>query len=99
MVSCGRDNVRVWRVRNGSLRSAPVNLGQTSIAEFTDVCFEAPSTPGLEPADKLVWVNNDVKVIQHSQYRENVCNISMQMEKPELKELRTMVDLHEKQEF
>uniref|UniRef100_A0A7N5ZRL7 WD repeat-containing protein 90 n=1 Tax=Anabas testudineus TaxID=64144 RepID=A0A7N5ZRL7_ANATE len=26
MVSCGRDNIRLWRVRNGTLRSCPVNL-------------------------------------------------------------------------
>lgn len=55
MVSCGRDNLRVWRVRNGNLRSAPVNLGQVTVAEFTDVCFGASSTPGMEPADKLVY--------------------------------------------
>ncbi|XP_063961233.1 WD repeat-containing protein 90-like isoform X2 [Lytechinus pictus] len=57
MISCGRDNVRVWRVRNGSLRSAPVNLGQVTVAEFTDVCFEAPSTPGMEPADKVAYAS------------------------------------------
>ncbi|XP_022092508.1 WD repeat-containing protein 90-like isoform X1 [Acanthaster planci] len=54
MVSCGGDNVRVWRVRNNSLRSAPVNLGDFHVAEFTDICFEA-SQPGLEPADKFVY--------------------------------------------
>ncbi|XP_071478368.1 WD repeat-containing protein 90-like [Diadema antillarum] len=55
MLSCGRDNVRVWRVRNGTLRSAPVNLGQTSVAEFTDVSFEVPTSPGMEPADKIAY--------------------------------------------
>jgi hypothetical protein len=53
MVSCGRDNVRVWRVRNNTLRSAPVNIGDFHVAEFTDICFEA-TQPGLEPADKFV---------------------------------------------
>ncbi|XP_033641678.1 WD repeat-containing protein 90-like [Asterias rubens] len=54
MVSCGRDNVRVWRVRNNTLRSAPVNIGDFHVAEFTDICFEA-TQPGLEPADKFVY--------------------------------------------
>lgn len=40
MVSCGRDNVRLWRIRNGSLRSCPVNLGEYHSQDFTDVAFE-----------------------------------------------------------
>ncbi|XP_039991620.1 WD repeat-containing protein 90 isoform X3 [Xiphias gladius] len=40
MVSCGRDNIRLWRVRNGSLRSCPVNLGEYHSLEFTDLAFE-----------------------------------------------------------
>uniref|UniRef100_A0A673Z2P0 WD repeat-containing protein 90 n=1 Tax=Salmo trutta TaxID=8032 RepID=A0A673Z2P0_SALTR len=40
MVSCGRDNVRLWRVRSGSLRSCPVNLGEYHALDFTDVAFE-----------------------------------------------------------
>ncbi|XP_041829959.1 WD repeat-containing protein 90 isoform X2 [Melanotaenia boesemani] len=40
MVSCGRDNVRLWRVRNGTLRSCPVNLGEYHSIHFTDVTFE-----------------------------------------------------------
>ncbi|XP_041818547.1 WD repeat-containing protein 90 [Chelmon rostratus] len=40
MVSCGRDNVRLWRVRNGALRSCPVNLGEYHSMDFTDVAFE-----------------------------------------------------------
>uniref|UniRef100_A0A8C4E0D1 WD repeat-containing protein 90 n=1 Tax=Dicentrarchus labrax TaxID=13489 RepID=A0A8C4E0D1_DICLA len=40
MVSCGRDNIRLWRVRNGTLRSCPVNLGEYHSMDFTDVAFE-----------------------------------------------------------
>lgn len=39
MVSCGRDNIRLWRVRNGILRSCPVNLGEYHSLDFTDVAF------------------------------------------------------------
>ncbi|KAF3853462.1 hypothetical protein F7725_014150, partial [Dissostichus mawsoni] len=40
MVSCGRDNIRLWRVRNGTLRSCPVNLAEYHSLDFTDVAFE-----------------------------------------------------------
>ncbi|XP_069547580.1 WD repeat-containing protein 90 [Brachyistius frenatus] len=40
MVSCGHDNIRLWRVRNGTLRSCPVNLGEYHSMDFTDVAFE-----------------------------------------------------------
>uniref|UniRef100_A0AAQ4Q091 WD repeat domain 90 n=1 Tax=Gasterosteus aculeatus aculeatus TaxID=481459 RepID=A0AAQ4Q091_GASAC len=40
MVSCGRENIRLWRVRNGALRSCPVNLGEYHSLDFTDVTFE-----------------------------------------------------------
>ena len=54
MVSCGRDNVRVWRVRDGALRSAPVNLGEYHTMEFTDVCFAAGYEATKEPSDRLL---------------------------------------------
>nr|XP_004562530.2 WD repeat-containing protein 90 isoform X1 [Maylandia zebra] len=40
MVSCGRGNIRLWRVRNGTLRSCPVNLDEYQTLDFTDVAFE-----------------------------------------------------------
>uniref|UniRef100_A0A665V876 WD repeat-containing protein 90 n=1 Tax=Echeneis naucrates TaxID=173247 RepID=A0A665V876_ECHNA len=40
MVSCGHDNIRLWRVRNGTLRSCPVNLGEYHSLDLTDVAFE-----------------------------------------------------------
>ncbi|KAF6734778.1 WD repeat-containing protein 90 [Oryzias melastigma] len=36
MVSCGRDNIRLWRVRNGTLRSCPVDLGEYRSLDFSD---------------------------------------------------------------
>ncbi len=44
MVSCGLGNIRLWRVRGGSLRSCPVNLGQYHSLEFTDLAFELGHT-------------------------------------------------------
>ncbi len=41
MVSCGWDNVRLWRVKEGSLRSCPVNLEEHHQMHFTDVAFQA----------------------------------------------------------
>ena len=55
MVSCGRDNVRVWRVKEGALRSAPVTLGDYQGMEFTDVCFEACGNTDTEPEHKLLY--------------------------------------------
>jgi len=55
MISCGRDNVRLWRVKDGALRSAPVNLGDCRASfEFTDCCFEAGLEPTKDPLDRLM---------------------------------------------
>ncbi|XP_068121033.1 WD repeat-containing protein 90-like [Hyperolius riggenbachi] len=56
MVSCGKDNVRLWRVRSGSLRSCPVNLGEYHRCEFTDLAFEAVHSPEREPEDRTLYV-------------------------------------------
>jgi hypothetical protein len=52
MVSCGRDNIRLWRVKEGQLRSAPVNLAEHHSMEFTDVAFEAGYHADRDPSDK-----------------------------------------------
>ena len=54
MVSCGRDNVRLWRVRGGSLRSCPVNLGEYHALDFTDVAFEEGHCGDKEPEDRTL---------------------------------------------
>ncbi|XP_061455789.1 WD repeat-containing protein 90 isoform X2 [Rhineura floridana] len=56
MVSCGRDNVRLWRVRSGALRSCPVNLGECRSMEFTDLAFEAGHSTQREPEDRTLFV-------------------------------------------
>ncbi|KAM3917263.1 WD repeat-containing protein 90 [Leptodactylus fuscus] len=56
MVSCGRDNVRLWRVRSGALRSCPVNLGEYHNLEFTDLAFEAGHSPERELEERTLYV-------------------------------------------
>ena len=54
MVSCGRDNIRLWRLKDGTLRSAPVNLADYHGMDFTDICFEAGYSASRKPEDKLM---------------------------------------------
>ncbi|ESP04065.1 hypothetical protein LOTGIDRAFT_230310 [Lottia gigantea] len=55
MVSCGKENIRLWRVKEGSLRSAPVNLTEHHNMDLTDICFEACVQPDRESANKLLY--------------------------------------------
>ncbi|XP_068921625.1 WD repeat-containing protein 90 [Petaurus breviceps papuanus] len=56
MVSCGRDNIRLWRIRSGTLRSCPVNLGEYHALEFTDLAFEEGHVADREPEDRTLFV-------------------------------------------
>ncbi|XP_070810969.1 WD repeat-containing protein 90 [Pituophis catenifer annectens] len=56
MVSCGRDNVRLWRIQSGALRSCPVNLGEYRSLEFTDLAFEVGHSTQREPEDRTLFV-------------------------------------------
>ncbi|XP_053327870.1 WD repeat-containing protein 90 [Spea bombifrons] len=56
MVSCGRSNVRLWRLRGGSLRSCPVNLGEYNHLEFSDLAFEVGHSPEREIEDRTLYV-------------------------------------------
>ncbi|KAM4024166.1 LOW QUALITY PROTEIN: WD repeat-containing protein 90 [Anomaloglossus baeobatrachus] len=58
MVSCGRDNVRLWRVRSGALRSCPVNLGEYHNLEFTDLAFEVGHSPEREVDERTLYVSS-----------------------------------------
>ncbi|XP_016889554.1 WD repeat-containing protein 90 isoform X2 [Cynoglossus semilaevis] len=58
MVSCGRDNIRLWRVRNGTLRSCPVNLGEYHSLDFTDVAFEEGNTSAAHPEDQTLFASS-----------------------------------------
>jgi len=44
MVSCGRSNIRVWRLKESSLRSAAIPLGEHHVQEFTDICWDFEPT-------------------------------------------------------
>ncbi|XP_045924452.1 WD repeat-containing protein 90 [Micropterus dolomieu] len=58
MVSCGRDNIRLWRVRNGSLRSCPVNLGEYHSMDFTDVAFEEGNSSNWHLDDRTLFASS-----------------------------------------
>uniref|UniRef100_A0A8C3NHU3 WD repeat-containing protein 90 n=1 Tax=Geospiza parvula TaxID=87175 RepID=A0A8C3NHU3_GEOPR len=70
MVSCGRDNIRLWRVRSGALRSCPVPLGDYHALEFTDLAFE--EGPQQEPEDRALFVCSRSGHVLEVDYK-NVC--------------------------
>ncbi|RUS87769.1 hypothetical protein EGW08_004515 [Elysia chlorotica] len=55
MASCGQDNIRIWRVKEGSLRSSAVALGEYTSMEFTDICFEQALHVDSEPESRLFY--------------------------------------------
>uniref|UniRef100_A0A3P9M4E0 WD repeat domain 90 n=1 Tax=Oryzias latipes TaxID=8090 RepID=A0A3P9M4E0_ORYLA len=55
MVSCGRDNIRLWRVRNGTLRSCPVDLGEYRLLDFSDVTFEEGNASHKHVDDRTLF--------------------------------------------
>ncbi|KAM9424099.1 WD repeat-containing protein 90 isoform 2-T2 [Pholidichthys leucotaenia] len=58
MVSCGRENIRLWRVRNGTLRSCPVNLGEYHSLNFTDVAFEEGNSFDHHVDDRTLFASS-----------------------------------------
>ncbi|POI33813.1 hypothetical protein CIB84_002434, partial [Bambusicola thoracicus] len=72
MVSCGRDSVRLWRVRNGALRSCPVNLGEYHALEFTDLAFEEGHSAAREPDDRTLFICSRSGHVLEVDYK-NVC--------------------------
>ncbi|XP_043935318.1 WD repeat-containing protein 90 [Protopterus annectens] len=72
MVSCGRDNIRLWRVRSGSLRSCPVNLGDYHAMEFTDVAFEEGHIPDQDPEDRTLFACSKAGHILEVDYKNVV---------------------------
>ncbi|XP_077642916.1 WD repeat-containing protein 90 isoform X4 [Lonchura striata] len=70
LVSCGRDNIRLWRVRSGALRSCPVSLGEYHSLEFTDLAFEAGPAP--EPEDRALFVCSRSGHVLEVDYK-NIC--------------------------
>lgn len=41
MISCGWNNIRFWRIKEGCLKSSPVNLEDQRGTRFTDIQFES----------------------------------------------------------
>lgn len=55
LVSCGNDNIRFWRIRHGSLRSCPVDLGGHGSVNFTDIAFGAKDPLSADPTVRKVY--------------------------------------------
>uniref|UniRef100_U3JPK0 WD repeat domain 90 n=1 Tax=Ficedula albicollis TaxID=59894 RepID=U3JPK0_FICAL len=74
MVSCGRDNVRLWRVRSGALRWCAVALGEYHSLDFSDLAFE--EGPGREqeqePENRVLFVCSKSGHVLEVDYK-NVC--------------------------
>ena len=41
MISCGWNNIRFWRIKEGHLKSSPVNLEDQRCTRFTDIQFQS----------------------------------------------------------
>ena len=57
MVSCGWDNVRLWRVKGGgggALRSCPVDLEEHHGMHFTDVALQPGYHSDSQLADRYL---------------------------------------------
>ncbi|KAM7038912.1 WD repeat-containing protein 90 isoform 2-T2 [Acridotheres tristis] len=72
MVSCGRDNIRLWRVRSGALRSCPVTLGEYHSLDFTDLAFQEGPGPEQEPENRVLFVCSRSGHVLEVDYK-NVC--------------------------
>ncbi|CAM9653813.1 unnamed protein product, partial [Lampetra fluviatilis] len=79
LVSCGRDNVRVWRLQNGSLRSCAVDLGGLHSTEVTDVAFQERS-PALD--DKRLFVCTKSGHILDIDYKHNAVREVTRLRQP-----------------
>ncbi|XP_067044850.1 WD repeat-containing protein 90-like isoform X1 [Acropora muricata] len=55
LVSCGTDNIRFWRIRHGSLRSCPVDLGRHGSADFTDIAYGAKNPLSADPTVRKIY--------------------------------------------
>ncbi|XP_061823595.1 WD repeat-containing protein 90 isoform X2 [Nerophis lumbriciformis] len=58
LVSCGHDNIRLWRVRSGILRSCPINLSDYKSLDFTDVAFEEGDSPDQHLDDRTLFASS-----------------------------------------
>ena len=60
LVSCGRENIRFWRIKSGLLRGCPVRLNEYARGTiFTDLAYEGAygPSPSEGTAQKRVFVS------------------------------------------
>ncbi|XP_065066075.1 WD repeat-containing protein 90-like [Rhopilema esculentum] len=55
LVTCGMDNLRVWKVKRGSLRSHPVDTGNRPLPGFTDFDFEVIQNLVQDPSNRKLF--------------------------------------------
>lgn len=65
LVSCGRENIRFWRIRKGHLPGRPVMLNEFSRGySFTDIAFHAEPSENLHvPMSPFVFVSSSRGVL------------------------------------
>uniref|UniRef100_A0A3Q2Y4U8 WD repeat-containing protein 90 n=1 Tax=Hippocampus comes TaxID=109280 RepID=A0A3Q2Y4U8_HIPCM len=66
LVSCGHDSIRLWRVRKGTLRSCPINLGEYRPLDFTDVSFQEGDSPEQHIDDRLLCKSGHIFEIDYT---------------------------------
>ncbi|XP_065826313.1 WD repeat-containing protein 90-like isoform X2 [Oscarella lobularis] len=72
MISCGRDNVRFWRVKDNTLRSCPVNLGEHHQVNFTDIAFELAYQANQPIDDRKIYASSESGHVFEMSYKD-VC--------------------------
>ncbi|KAM9372410.1 WD repeat-containing protein 90 [Phaethornis superciliosus] len=72
MVSCGQENIRLWRVRSGALRCCPLSLGKYHSLEFTDLAFQEGHVAEREPEDRTLFVCSKSGHVLEVDYK-NIC--------------------------
>ncbi|PFX32008.1 WD repeat-containing protein 90 [Stylophora pistillata] len=70
LISCGNDNVRFWRIRHGSLRSCPVDLGRQASVHFTDIAYGPKNPTSTDPAVRKVYSCTNQGTIYQIDYQK-----------------------------
>jgi WD40 repeat protein len=71
LVSCGRENIRFWRIKSGLLRGCPVRLNEYARGTvFTDLAFESAYGPSPSEGDaqKRVFVSTAAGTVVQVNY-------------------------------
>lgn len=70
LISCGNDNIRFWRIRHGSLRSCPVDLGRQGLVHFTDIAYGAKNPTSADPTVRKVYSCTNQGTIYQIDYQK-----------------------------